>query len=288
MKLDGVNGEDVLNHGYIRQVESWGKGDAGMPEAGIVEAARQSTQGAFRSWAPYLSCERCGAWMLGADSDPARTLWQSGGDAGCEHKWKKYPKGDDGLLSFLFNSRPQHATPFEFAGMVIEVQAPIFVFREWHRHRTQSYNEMSARYAPLPPFDYVPSLERSLLGGQHAVSTTNKQAQGHGDVELDAASAMNWLARLEQIYSMVEEHYQLGLSIGMPKELARCSMVVSRFSRMRASTNLRNWLAFMTLRADMGAQWEIRQYAYALARIIEREMPRTYKLFDLRRVAGAP
>lgn len=288
MKIAGQNAEDVLNHGYIRHVESWGKGDAGVPEAGIIEAARQSTQGAFRAWAPYQSCERCSAWWLDDGVNTGQLgLWQSGGDQNCDHKWKKYPRGDEGLLSFLFNSKPQHATPFEFAGLIIEVQAPIFVFREWHRHRTQSYNEMSARYAPLPPFDYTPTLDRAMLGGAHAVATTNKQAQSHDGVVLDAASAMSWLSRLEQIYGLVEDHYQLGLSIGMPKELARCSMVVSRFTRMRASANLRNWLAFMTLRSDPGAQWEIRQYAEALARIIEREMPRTYKLFDLRRVAGA-
>src|SRR5688572_1581490 len=109
----------VLDHGYVRFIEAWGKGDAGVNEAGIIEAARQSTQGSFRGW-----------------------------------------EQDQKLLGFLFNNKPPHATPFEFAGMVIEVQAPIFVFREWHRHRTQSYNEMSARYAPLPDLNYLPTVDR--------------------------------------------------------------------------------------------------------------------------------
>ena len=90
---------DVLDHGFVRLVESWGSGDL------HIEAARQSTQGSFRGW----------------DQDAK-------------------------LLRYLHQNK--HSTPFEFAGMVIEVRAPIFVFREWHRHRTQSYNEMSARYAP--------------------------------------------------------------------------------------------------------------------------------------------
>src|SRR3990167_3384931 len=113
---------NVLDHGFVRLVEVWGKGDAGEPEAGIIEAARQSTQGSFRGW-----------------------------------------ELDEKLLRFLYCNDPKHATPFEFAGMVIEVQAPIFVFREWHRHRTQSYNEMSARYTPLPDVNYVPSVERLMI-----------------------------------------------------------------------------------------------------------------------------
>src|SRR5437763_2378669 len=105
----------VLDHGYVEFIEAWGQWKVRETEAGISEAARQSTQGSFRGW-----------------------------------------EADEKLLRFLFTNTPQHATPFEFAGMVIEVQAPIFVFREWHRHRTQSYNEMSARYAPLPDLYYLP------------------------------------------------------------------------------------------------------------------------------------
>ncbi len=72
--------------------------------------------------------------------------------------------------------------------MVIEVKAPIFVFREWHRHRTQSYNEMSARYIPLPDENYMPSIDRLMAGANTA--TTNKQAQGTGaQLSEDAAAA---------------------------------------------------------------------------------------------------
>lgn len=99
----------VLDHGYVKHIESWGNGEAGTSfavarsvldprydfECGIIEAARQSTQGSFRGW-----------------------------------------ETDEKLLKYIFNNN--HSTPFEFSGMVIEVQAPIFVFREWHRHRTQS------------------------------------------------------------------------------------------------------------------------------------------------------
>lgn len=274
----------VLDHGFIRPVEAWGRGDAGEMEAGIIEAARQSTKGNFRGWAPYELCTKCDGWRVFETGAPmAKAVF--GLDPACAHKWKQFPKGDVGLLQFLMMSKPQHSTPFEFAGLVIEVKAPIFVFREWHRHRTQSYNEMSARYTPIPPDDYLPTYERCMMGGAHAVSTTNKQAQNTTGVLLSGEDAQKWLRRQERIYKIVEGQYQRGLMIGIPKELARCSMVVARYSQMRAHANLRNWLGFLTLRSDKGAQWEIRQFAEGLAKIIEAIFPHTWRLFDLGRAS---
>lgn len=224
----------VLDHGYVRFVESWGKGDAGVPEAGIIEAARQSTQGSFRGW-----------------------------------------DQDERLLAYLYNSNPKHSTPFEFAGLVIEVQAPIFVFREWHRHRTQSYNEMSARYEPLPDLNYIPTIERLFRDGGK-----NKQAGVIADaIDLTEEYADYYLANLQNTYERDELFYQDALKRGIPKEVARVHLPVGRFSRMRAHTNLRNWLAFMTLRHDPAAQWEIQQYAGVVGEILEREFPRTFALF---------
>ena len=80
--------------------------------------------------------------------------------------------GDEKLLRFLWENK--HQTPFEMAGLTIEVQAPIFVFREWHRHRVPfGYNEMSARYTPLPDVNYIPSVERLMIGRRE------EQAGGH-------------------------------------------------------------------------------------------------------------
>jgi thymidylate synthase (FAD) len=225
---------NVLDFGYVRFVEDWGRGDAGEPEAGIVEAARQSTQGSFRGW-----------------------------------------EQDEKLLRYLFIGKPQHATPFEFAGMVIEVQAPIFVFREWHRHRTQSYNEMSARYAPLPDLNYVPTVERCLMN-----SKVNKQAGTvKGADELDEAGARRFRESLRLQYEHAEALYQVSLAAGVPKELARVLLPVGRYSRMRASTSLRNWLAFMTLRADPNAQYEIQMYAHAVGTILAERFPKTWGLY---------
>lgn len=235
---------DVLDHGYLRFVEDWGRGDAGIAEAGIVEAARQSTQGTFRGW-----------------------------------------EQDEKLLASLYNHRPPHSSPFEFAGMIIEVQAPIFVFREWHRHRTQSYNEMSARYAPLPDLNYIPSRERILMGKE---ATTNKQAQGVKGTEglLTDEVCDRFRAQLHRHYADCEIEYQWALSHGIPKELARIHLPVGRYSRMRVSANLRNWLAFLTLRTDPAAQWEIRQYALAVQTLIESCFPRTSALYNFGHVNG--
>lgn len=232
---------DVLDHGYVEFVEAWDTGKDGVGcepdaihdfEVGLIEAARQSTQGNFRGW----------------DQDAK-------------------------LLKFLHDNK--HATPFEFAGMVIEVQAPIFVFREWHRHRTQSYNEMSARYAPLPDINYVPSVDRMMIDGGN-----NKQAGAIRDArDLTDGIAGVFRKQWTQFYETAEAIYQDALANGVPKELARIVLPVGRYSRMRASANLRNWLAFLTLRMDPKAQWEIRQFAEAVGTVVASTFPQTWKLF---------
>lgn len=213
----------------------------------IIEAARMSTGKGFNGW--------------GTSENP----------------------GDEKLLAYLYNNK--HATPFEMGGVVIEVKAPIFVFREWHRHRTQSYNEMSARYIPLPDENYVPSLERVMVGANTA--TTNKQAQGNGKT-LTTEDAAQWIEELQCLYDQAETVYRLGINLGVPKELARLPVPVARYSRMRASANLRNWLAFLTLRQAPAAQWEIREYANAVGQIIADRFPRTWELFmkEKQSVAG--
>lgn len=180
---------------------------------------------------------------------------------------------DEKLLAYLYNNK--HATPFEMAGLVIEVKAPLFVFREWHRHRTQSYNEMSARYVPLPDENYSPTVERIVTG---AAPTGNRQAQGT-TAPADEPAARVFLADLDNLYRHAQSVYEGGLALGVPKELARLAVPVGRYSRMRASANLRNWLAFLTLRMAPNAQWEIRQYAKAVAVIVADHFPRTHALF---------
>ena len=232
---------EVLDHGFVRLVECWGHGDEGRVldyvkstpvvredyEVGIIEAARQSTQGSFRGW----------------DKDAK-------------------------LLQYLYEHK--HNTPFEFAGMVIEVRAPIMVYREWHRHRTQSYNEMSARYAPLPELWYRPTLDRVMM---------KAGKQGGSEKELTRDLAEFFIDDMDSQCKTFAIRYKRALENGVPRELARIGMPVGWYSQMRASACLRNWLAFLTLRLDPAAQWEIRQYAQAVGKLIETNFPQTWKLF---------
>lgn len=249
---------EVLDHGYVRLIETWGSDER------IVEAARMSTGKGFLGWG-YDLCALCG-YKNDINADHC---------SGCgrANTLEKKP-GDEKLLKYLYENK--HDTPFEMAGMIIEVQAPIFVFREWHRHRTQSYNEMSARYTPLPDVNYMPTIERLMVNA----NGTNKQAGTvPGANVLTELGAEGFQRQLARQYSLAEENYQAALTCGVPKELARVGLPVGRYSRMRASTNLRNWLGFLTLRSAEGAQWEIRQYAHAVSTFIIDAFPRTWELY---------
>ncbi len=264
----------VLDQGYIQFIESWGSDER------IIEAARMSTDKGFLGWNPVHKCELCGCeWR---DNRDGTISLNGAGQQSCNicefqslKDIKLLHSGDEKLLAYLYDHK--HATPFEMAGMVIEVKAPIMVFREWHRHRTQSYNEMSARYAPLPDENYLPTIERLMAGANTA--TSNKQAQGIGTAQLTEEQAMLWLDLLEDVYNHAQQVYETGLSLGIPKELARLPLPVGRYSRMRVSCNLRNWLAFLTLRMDTAAQYEIRVYADEVCKMIGQHFPRTHDLF---------
>jgi len=106
---------------------------------------------------------------------------------------------------------------------------------------------------------------------------TNRQASSIA--EFHSAVVDPWLANLDQFYRDAERLYQDGLAAGIPKELARVVMPVGHYTRMRASANLRNWLAFLTLRQDSKAQWEIRQYADAVGKCVAVMFPQTWACF---------
>lgn len=252
----------VLDHGYVKLIEAWGS------DARIIESARMSTNKGFKGWGTQCTC------VMGASF--AGPKGQLNADPECKTcKGTGTIPGDEKLLKFLYEHK--HDTPFEFAGLVIEVEAPLMVFREWHRHRTQSYNEMSARYTPMPDTNYIPSAERCLV-----VNGANKQANALDGTALTHERVLLWLGLLDNAYKVAESVYQTGLQWGIPKELARLPVPVGRYSRMRASTNLRNWLAFLTLRSDKNphAQYEIRQYANVVGEILTARFPRTMELFN--------
>jgi thymidylate synthase (FAD) len=257
MTVNGIE-HKILDHGYVKLIETWGS------DYRIIEAARMSTQKGFEGWGDNTPCN----YDMAA-AQTGKPCKRGMHNCGVDHK-----VGDERLLRYLWEHN--HATPFEMAGMVIEVQAPIFVFREWHRHRTQSYNEMSARYAPLPDLNYYPTVERLMMGGGHL---TKQAGTAAGAQTLTEQAASDFVASLHGNYVAAQILYEESLKDGVPKELARLCLPVGRYSRMRASANLRNWLAFLTLRMAKEAQWEIRQYANSVAEIVQQYFPRTYELF---------
>lgn len=182
--------------------------------------------------------------------------WRTGEDEGKDTK----------LIHYLMKNR--HTTPFESVAFTFEIKAPIFVFRQWHRHRTWSYNEISARYSELPEEFYIP--DPSLIGEQ---SASSKQARvitpegGSGDersYEVDA-----YQKNCQQSFSL----YKDLLSSGWPRELARACLPVSTYSKMFATVNLHNLFHFLKLRLDPHAQYEIRVYAEAILRLIHPVVP---------------
>lgn len=232
----------VLDHGSISLVESWGSDER------IIESARMSTGKGFKGWG----------------DDPGSRL-----QAPVEER----KPGDEKLLRYLWEHK--HTTPFEMVGATLEVKAPIFVFREWHRHRTQSYSEMSSRYVPLPSEDYMPTLERVMQVG----TGTCQASTAPGALALTEANAARWISILGEHYKDAQALYELSLHIGIPKELARLCLPVARYSAMRASANLLNWTRFLALRLPDNAQWEIRVYAGAAAELLSERFPRTMALF---------
>jgi thymidylate synthase (FAD) len=249
--------------GYIELIDSWGSDER------IVEAARMSTQRGFDGWGP--KCDRCGesggGLAPGFTGDPLECPV-----SGCGGR--KVVPGDEKLLRYLWKNK--HATPFEMAGATFEVQAPIFVFREWHRHRVPfGYNEASARYAPLPAIDYTPTVERIMAGGGHL---TKQAAGADGSTALSEGAALDFTRALDVHYANAEALYQTALRTGIPKELARLALTVGRCSKMRATGNLRGWIGFMALRRTMNAQQEIREPANAIHKILTGVFPRTLEI----------
>lgn len=268
-KLNAPRSYSLLDHGYVRVKTAWGSDEE------IIETARMSTDKGFLGWEAG-PCPICDG--RGTASDGLGVQAEERACAACEGRGQI--PGDAKLLKHLYEHK--HSTPFEFAGLTVEVQAPLMVFREWHRHRTQSYSEMSARYVRMPNIHYVPSIERIVASSR---KQGNKQASGLGYLripgedldEQGTARRVQGLIRSEQ--ARIYDLYEQLLSFGVAKEIARVDTPVSRYSRMRATGNLRNWLAFLTLRMDPAAQFEIRQYAWCVSDAIALHYPRTYELF---------
>lgn len=178
--------------------------------------------------------------------------WRAGDDQGSDNR----------LIRYLMNHG--HNTPFEAVTCTFDVKAPIFVLRQWHRHRTQSYNELSARYRPLPAEFYVPEPEQITTQ-----STDNKQMRTDEQNE----NAENLRKLMQQQNKGAFSLYEHMLSLGCPRELARSVLPVATYSHMFATMNLHNLFRFLSERLHPHAQYEIRVYAEAMLDLITPIVP---------------
>ncbi len=196
---------------------------------------------------------------------------------------------DKGLIRYLMRHR--HSTPFEMCEIKMHVKLPMFVARQWIRHRTANVNEYSARYSILDKEFYVPAPEN--LAGQ---SDINKQGRAGVLEGEEAARALDLLKRLpEEAYASYEEmlnENELGESFnenkkGLTRELARINLPVSFYTQWYWKVDLHNLFHFLSLRADPHAQYEIRVYADAILDLVKKWVPIAAEAFEDYRMNGA-
>ena len=189
---------------------------------------------------------------------------------------------DAGLINYLMRHR--HTTPFEMCEIKFHVKLPIFVARQWIRHRTANVNEYSARYSVLDKEFYIPAPEQ--LAAQSAANR-----QGRGDV-LEGEEAARVLSLLREDAEQCYAHYEEMLNEredgsvieegrdGLARELARMNLPLNVYTQWYWKIDLHNLLHFVGLRADSHAQYEIRVYADALLEVLRRWVPLACKAFE--------
>jgi thymidylate synthase (FAD) len=192
---------------------------------------------------------------------------------------------DAGLIRYLMRHR--HSTPFEMCEIKYHVKLPIFVARQWIRHRTANVNEYSARYSILDREFYLPAPE-------HLASQSSSNRQGRGPV-LEGAEAAEVLDILRADATRTYDHYARMLNEdgadparrGLARELARMNLTLNTYTQWYWKTDLHNLLNFLSLRADAHAQYEIRAYAEAMFETVRAWVPATFAAFQDYRLGAA-
>ena len=203
-------------------------------------------------------------------------------------KGTKKVSTDSGLIKYLM--RHWHSTPFEMCEIKYHVKLPIFIARQWIRHRTANVNEYSARYSILDKEFYLPA-------EKHLAAQSQSNRQGRGDVLKgdQAKKVLNLLKNdAEQTYDnyemMLNERYDGSIidenGIGLARELARMNLTLNTYTQWYWKTDLLNLMNFLRLRADHHAQYEIRTYADAMLDTLKKWVPITYDAFMDYRVGG--
>ncbi len=192
----------------------------------------------------------------------------------------KHVQNDEGLIRYLM--RHWHSTPFEMCEVKLHVKLPVFVARQWIRHRTANVNEYSARYSILDREFYIPAPEQ--LAAQSVVNN-----QGRGEV-LQGEEAARVLDLLKSDANRAYDHYEAMLSQdgqqGLARELARMNLPANIYTQWYWKVDLHNLFHFLRLRADPHAQYEIRVYAEAIAACVRDWVPLAYAAFEDYRMGG--
>lgn len=191
---------------------------------------------------------------------------------------------NQGLINYLLSHG--HTSPFEMAGLVFVVQAPIFVARQWFRHRTWSYNEISGRYTELPATQmYVP-------GREHIHHKSNSIKQGRGSPCSDK-DRETYLTGIEDGYHIAKNWYDIftteygeesrirgATGLNISREIARIGLPVGTYTRFYAKVDMNNFLKFLGLRSKPNAQWEIQEYSNAMWDLAKPHFPHTFKAWE--------
>lgn len=173
----------------------------------------------------------------------------------------------EGLINFLL--REQHGTPFEHNSFRFHVRAPLFVVREWQRHRIGSFNEESGRYSQLERLFYVPDYVRTQVGKPGAYTF-----EPVGDVQAEITKS-----RLRRVAEHAFDEYEEMVAEGVAREVARMCLPLSTYSQFFWTVNARSLMNFVRLRNSPEAQYEIREYAAAVESFFAGEMPVTHSAF---------
>ncbi|MGE5479754.1 MAG: FAD-dependent thymidylate synthase [Chloroflexota bacterium] len=178
---------------------------------------------------------------------------------------------DSGLIRYLMRNR--HTSPFEMVEFKFHVKLPIFVARQWIRHRTASVNEYSGRYSEMGDEFYVP--ERDQIRSQ---SDINKQGRASSALEDEKTDEI--LKQLEREQYEIFEGYETMLQTGLARELARINLPLSSYTQWYWKIDMHNLFHFLKLRMDPHAQYEIRVYAETIAEIVKAAAPVSYEAFN--------
>jgi thymidylate synthase (FAD) len=190
----------------------------------------------------------------------------------------KTVRQDAGLIDYLL--RHEHTSPFEHVTLEFHCKMPIFVARQWIRHRTASVNEISGRYSVMPRECYLPPPDHISYQ-----SSDNKQGRATDEVPADLREKVIEILRRDQgsVYASYEEL----ISDGIARELARINLPLSLYTEWYWQMDLHNLFHFLKLRLDAHAQWEIREYAGVIANMTKAVAPMAYDSFERHVLKGS-